>query len=468
MNYLPKLAGIACLALVAEGASAYTFITRSCGTVTGYSTISRTFNLGSNLSTAEKADISTALSRVAMFSEASFTLNDNGDNSWSTTNTQNEIYHDTSHATAQCALYYNTSACTVIATDIRFGDEPWVTGEDSNHWPYDNSSATGGRSILGTAVHEGGHCAAMGHEADVYNMMGDDWDHVTRNGTTTYYGPGEDLSNGLIERWGKRSSTDLYRDVGLTVMRYSGSDGTYSSHDFGVLRNASGVELPTSGSFEGQTAYEVVAGETVRMELTVENNGEKNTESFSIGFYLSGNSVISSADTFLGEDTGYVQTRNVPYEALEPVTIPIDTPPGNYFLGAYANHDSQFTEVTTRNNVAYYPVVVLAPPADLTVPFAGVSDPTLLPTQSFSILAATRNDGDGPSSSTTLRYYRSTNSFISVSDTQVGTDFIGTLAAGAIQASNDPETAPATEGTYWYGACVDSVPREAVTNNKCS
>lgn len=468
MNNLAKIASFTCLALAAEGASAYTYISRACGTVTGYSDVSRTFNLADNLSTAEKTDIATALARLTAFSQASFTLNDNDDDNWSMTNSENEIYHDTSHATAQCALYYNTSTCKVIATDIRFGNQPWVTGEDSHHWPYDNSSATGGRSILGTAVHEGGHCAGMGHEADVYNIMGDDWDHVTRNGTTTYYGPGEDLSDGLIDRWGKRSSNDAYRDVGLAVHRYDGSDGTYSSHSFGVLRDSSGVVLPTSGSYEGQPAYEVVAGETVRMELTVENNGEKNTESFHTGFYLSSNSLISTYDTLLGEDTGYVMTRNVPYEVTEAVTIPVDTQPGRYFLGAYANHDSQFSEVTTRNNVAYYPVEVLAPPPDLTVLFAGVSDSTLLPNQSFSILAVTKNVGAGPAGATTLTYRRSSNSVISTADTAVGSDAISALAAGAQQASGETEIAPSVEGTYWYGACVSSVSGEAVTNNQCS
>ncbi|MDX1735839.1 MAG: hypothetical protein R3228_15800, partial [Halioglobus sp.] len=133
MNNLTKIAGIACLSLVAEGASAYTYITRGCGTVTGYSTISRTFNLANNLSTAEKDDIATAASRVTVFSQATMILNDNNDSNFSTTNNQNEIYHDTSHPTAQCALRYNTSSCTVIATDIRFGNQTWVTGEDSQH-----------------------------------------------------------------------------------------------------------------------------------------------------------------------------------------------------------------------------------------------------------------------------------------------------------------------------------------------
>lgn len=468
MNYLTKMTGVACLALVAEGASAYTYVSRACGTVTGYSNVSRVFNLANNLSAAEKTDIITALARVTEFSAATIIPFDNNDSSFGPTNTQNEIYHDTTHPTAQCALNFDSNTCTVVAHDIRFGNQNWVTGEDSDHAPYDPSPPTGGRSILGTAVHEGGHCIGIGHEDDVYNMMGDDRTHVTRNSTTTYYGPGEDLSNATIARWGKRSTTDAYRDVGLTVMRWSGSDGTYSSHDFGVMRDSLGNTLPTDGSFAGQPAYEVVAGETVQMELVVENNGEKNTESFSIGFYLSTNAFISTSDTLLSEDTGYVQTRNVPYEALEPVTIPIDTPPGNYFLGAYADHDNVIPEVTSANNIAYYPIVVLPPPSDLTVPFAGASDTTLLPTQLFSILAVTRNIGLGPSDPTTLRYYRSTNSTISTFDTQVGTDAIAGLAANGQVADNDPEAAPSAEGTYWYGACVDAVPRESATNNQCS
>jgi len=469
MKYVSNIAGLVLLAVVAQGANAYNYISRACGQVTGYNNGHVTFNYTNNLTTAEKADISTAFSRLTYFSDSSITTNDNGDSSFSTGNSQNEIYHDTTHPTAQCWLSYNTSTCTTVELDIRFGNQTWVTGEDSQHLPYLSVANGGGRAILGTAIHEGGHCIGMAHENTIYNMMGDERDHVTRNGTTTYYGPGEDLSDGLIDRWGKRSTTDAYRDVGVTIMRYQGVSGEYSTHQFGVLRNASGVTLPVVGSYEGQDIYEVLAGETVQMELTVENNGEKNTESFHMGFYLSTNSVISTSDTLLGADNGYILSRDAPYENLESVTIPIGTTPGNYYLGAYVDHDNLIPEATGANNIAYYPITVLPPPSDLTVPFAGVNDSTLLPTQSFSLLAIVRNDGDGPSpATTTLRYYRSTNSIISTGDTQVGTDAIGVLAPNATQATNDPETAPASEGTWWYGACIDSVAHESNTSNQCS
>lgn len=465
MNNLSKLTCIALLGLASQGAVAYNYISQGCGNV-NFGGGNMTFNYGDNLTTAEKADISTAFSRVTEFSDSTITMNDNGDSSYSQGNGQNEVYYDSSHGTAQCWYNYNTVSCDVNEADIRFGDEPWVTGSDSQHWPY----GTAGRSIMGTAVHEGGHCIGMAHENTMYNMMGEDWSHVTRQDTATYYGPGEDLSDGLIDLHGERSGgSDTYRDVGATILRYEFADGAYSDHQFGVLRDPfSGTTLPVVGSFEGQDTFEVVAGETVQMELTFENNGEMGTESPNIGFYLSTNAFISTTDTLLRTDTGYTLGRGSPYEVTENVTIPLNTAPGNYFLGAYVDHDNLIGEVTGTNNIAYYPVSVLPPPSDLTVPFAGVDDSTLRPGDAFSALAIVSNDSDGPSDSTTLRYYRSTNSTISTLDSQIGTDSISALSAGGTQGANTPAVAPGFEGTWWIGACVDSVSREASTTNNCS
>ena len=69
---------------------------------------------------------------------------------------------------------------------------------------------------------------------------------------------------------------------------------------------------------------------------------------------------------------------------------------------------------------------------------------------------------------TTLRYYRSTNSTISTLDTEVGTDAVGALSASATSAESISLTAPASAGTYYYGACVDDVTGESDSNNNCS
>ena len=105
---------------------------------------------------------------------------------------------------------------------------------------------------------------------------------------------------------------------------------------------------------------------------------------------------------------------------------------------------------------------------DLVVESASVSDPTPTASASFTLRTTVRNRGDGSSAATTLRYYRSSDATISSSDTQVGTDSVSGLAASATNAESVALTAPSTAGTYYYGACVDSVADESNTGNNCS
>ena len=105
---------------------------------------------------------------------------------------------------------------------------------------------------------------------------------------------------------------------------------------------------------------------------------------------------------------------------------------------------------------------------DLTVDPPSVSDSTLTTGQSFTLSATVRNQGTGSSTPTTLRYYRSTNATISTSDTAVGTDAVGSLNASGTSAESISLTAPSSAGTYYYGACVESVTGESNIDNNCS
>jgi hypothetical protein len=105
---------------------------------------------------------------------------------------------------------------------------------------------------------------------------------------------------------------------------------------------------------------------------------------------------------------------------------------------------------------------------DLVVQSPRVSKGTLSPGESFTLSATVRNSGSGQSAGTTLRYYRSTNSTISVSDTQVGTDAVGSLNANSGGIESITFSAPTTPGTYYYGACVGTVSNETDTTNNCS
>ena len=82
--------------------------------------------------------------------------------------------------------------------------------------------------------------------------------------------------------------------------------------------------------------------------------------------------------------------------------------------------------------------------------------------------ATVSNAGDGASAVTTLRYYRSTDATVTTSDTAVGTDAVVALAASGTSTESIDLTAPASAGTYYYGACVDAVTGESSTTNNCS
>ena len=115
-----------------------------------------------------------------------------------------------------------------------------------------------------------------------------------------------------------------------------------------------------------------------------------------------------------------------------------------------------------------YTFEVTGSPADLVVESVSVSDSSLTPGQSFTLNATVRNQGTGQSAATTLRWYRSSGPTISTRDTEVGTDPVGALGASRTSAESISLTAPSSEGTWHYGACVAGVSGESDTGNNCS
>ena len=86
----------------------------------------------------------------------------------------------------------------------------------------------------------------------------------------------------------------------------------------------------------------------------------------------------------------------------------------------------------------------------------------------FTLSVTVRNVGAGDASATTLRYFLSNDAMITTSDAEVGTDTVAELAAVGSSSQSVELTAPHTEGTYHYGACVDAVQGESDKENNCS
>ena len=203
------------------------------------------------------------------------------------------------------------------------------------------------------------------------------------------------------------------------------------------------------------------------LSATVRNAGGAASSSTTLRYYRSTDATITTADTSVGTDA--VRALAASGTSSESISLTAPSSPGTYHYGACV--DTVTDESDTTNNCSSSVTVTVAEPQtspDLSVGSPTVSDSSPEVGGAFTLSATVSNTGDGTSAATTLRYYRSTDATITTSDTSVGTDAVGTLAATGTSSESISLTAPSTAGTYYYGACVDAVTGESDTTNNCS
>ena len=204
-------------------------------------------------------------------------------------------------------------------------------------------------------------------------------------------------------------------------------------------------------------------GQSFTLRATVRNQGTGQSAATTLRYYRSSNRTISTQDTQVGTDP--VGALGGSRTSPESIRLTASSSAGTWYYGACVAILSD--ESDTRNNCSTgIRVTVETATPDLIVSSASVNDSTLTPGQSFTLNATVRNEGIGGSASTTLRYFRSTDATISTGDKEVGTDAVGALVVSGSSAESISLTAPSSEGTYYYGACVDNVSSESNTDNK--
>ena len=207
------------------------------------------------------------------------------------------------------------------------------------------------------------------------------------------------------------------------------------------------------------------AGATFTLSATVRNVGDEASAATTLRYYRSADATITTSDTPVGTDA--VAGLAASGASSESVSLTAPSTPGTYYYGACVDTVTDESD-TTNNCSSSVQVTVPEPKPDLVVGAPTVTDSTPDAGATFTLSATVRNDGDEASAATTLRYYRSTDTTVTTSDTQVGTDEVGALAASGTSSESVSLTAPSTPGTYYYGACVDAVKGESDTTNNCS
>ena len=209
-------------------------------------------------------------------------------------------------------------------------------------------------------------------------------------------------------------------------------------------------------------------GESFTLSATVRNRGGADARATTLRYHRSTDATITTSDTEEGTDA--VAELAASGSSAESIALTAPPTSGTYYYGACVDavpdeHD------TTNNCSAGRPVTVSEPGAsnapDLVVSVS-VDNDTPDTGGEFELTATVRNVGDGASSSTTLRYYRSSDATITTADTEQGIDAMHALSASQSSRASLTLNAPEDPGTYYYGACADAVPDESDTTDNCS
>ena len=208
------------------------------------------------------------------------------------------------------------------------------------------------------------------------------------------------------------------------------------------------------------------AGISFTLNATVRNQGSGRSDTTTLRYYQSTDSTITADDTEVGTDS--VSSLNASGSGDESVRLTAPSTSGTYYYGACVDAVTGESDTTNNCSSAVAVTVGAAPGPDLVVDTITVSNSAPAPGASIILNATVRNQGSASSPTTTIRYYLSSDSTISSSDTEIGTVAVVLLGAGGGFVTNVRPTAPSTAGTYYYGACVDAVSNESDTANNCS
>ena len=207
------------------------------------------------------------------------------------------------------------------------------------------------------------------------------------------------------------------------------------------------VSCPASG----------MTGAVISVSDTVKNQGQGSiTASFTVGYYLSPDVVITTADTRVGTRSVTGLAANASKSGTVNVTVPSTLAPGTYYAGAIADYTNVRLEQDENNNSLAGNTVNVTPGADLVM--TAVSGPVTGSTaNTISISSAVMNQGVGAAASFSVGLYISTDATITTADLRLGARSVSSLAIGATSTASTTVTIPntLTPGTYYIGAIAD-------------
>ena len=209
-------------------------------------------------------------------------------------------------------------------------------------------------------------------------------------------------------------------------------------------------------------------GGSVQADFTLRNSGNATAAATTIRVYQSTDSSISTSDTEIGSNS--IPSLGAGRSTTITATVRLSgQASGTFYFGLCV--DAVSGESTTGNNCSRGVRVTVGGSGAPDLEFTGVTPTSVTGSPGGSVQAdfTLRNSGNATAAATTIRVYQSTNSSISTSDTEIGSNSISSLGAGRSRTiTATVRISSQASGTFYFGLCADAVSGESDTQNNCS
>ncbi|MFN6947046.1 MAG: CARDB domain-containing protein, partial [Cytophagaceae bacterium] len=258
-------------------------------------------------------------------------------------------------------------------------------------------------------------------------------------------------------------------DGSLTLRFVSNGSGQGSGFEamIGCVENVPLPDLVLTSPHGPQT---LLSGSNPTYACRIINQGNYMAFTSNIGFYLSNDMVWDEDDILLGTRSGGLLNVEEEQSRGASVIIPIDTPPGDYFIIYYADYSNVEAEEDKTNNFTYLPITIIPPAADLRIISPTVNPRVVEANSTISVSCNIRNEGNAVAGSSNVGYYLSDNITWDENDVFLGFSAGAQLAAFTSSAKSQTLTIPANipAGNYFilfYADYTDEVVELSENNN---
>jgi serine protease AprX len=196
------------------------------------------------------------------------------------------------------------------------------------------------------------------------------------------------------------------------------------------------------------------AGGTMTLADTTKNQGSGSAAPSETGFYLSANTILDAADTFLGSRPVSRLAAGASEAFAVELPVPESTAAGTYYVIAKADWNDTVAESHEANNLRRSAAIRVGP--DLVI--SAVSAPGSAAAGAIvAVQDTTVNQGAGSAGPSSTGFYLSANLSLDQSDVPLGRRAVPELAAGETHAASTalriPESTPG--GLYYLLAKAD-------------